>query len=149
MVALFVSSAMTYRQQSLIPLLEKTLANQPFRSQMTGVDFDYAGTTISIAHLGYFNFIEFFIRKAAHVLTFMTLAGVMMIALRKNIQPRGLRAVLIGLSACGVAALDEAHQMLTGGRSPLFQDVLLDTCAACVGILIVLLMAWRRPTRWA
>ena len=40
------------------------------------------------------------------------------------------------LSATGYAALDEFHQMLTGGRTPLFQDVILDSLGALTGVLI-------------
>lgn len=38
-----------------------------------------------------------------------------------------LTSVLAWLSATGYAGLDEFHQMLTGDRTPSFQDVMLDS----------------------
>lgn len=38
----------------------------------------------------------------------------------------------------GYAALDEFHEMLTGGRTPLFQDVILDGIGALTGILLII-----------
>lgn len=55
-----------------------------------------------------------------------------------------MRLVLALLSSTGVAALDEFHQMLTADRTPLFQDVILDTVGALVGIGIALLVTQRR-----
>ncbi|EPC76524.1 putative integral membrane protein, partial [Lacticaseibacillus paracasei subsp. paracasei Lpp126] len=39
---------------------------------------------------------------------------------------------------------DEFHQMLTGGRTPLFQDVMLDTAAAAVAVTLMWLWLWRQ-----
>lgn len=58
-VVLFISSSMTYGQQTLIPLLQRLLARQPGRGLLSGIDFTYAGTRISIRHLGYFASLNF------------------------------------------------------------------------------------------
>ena len=64
MAILFYSSSQTYEQQSQISLLTKLLKDEPLRDWLSKISFDYAGSTVSIAHSGYFHFVEFFIRKA-------------------------------------------------------------------------------------
>lgn len=143
-VVLFISSSMTYGQQTLIPVLQRLLAGQPGRGLLSGIDFTYAGTRISIRHLGYFAFIEFFLRKSAHVAIYFLLGLAGSFGLQKRVTPTWLRVVLTVLACAGVAAFDEFHQLLTGGRSPLFQDVMLDTVAAAVAVGLGLLVTRRR-----
>lgn len=44
------------------------------------------------------------------------------------------------LAATGYAGMDEFHQQLTGGRTPLFEDVMLDSAGALTAVLIILLV---------
>lgn len=141
---LFFSSSMTYKEQTTVPLLERLLHNEPFKQTLSGIHFNYAGEQQSIAEVGYFKFVEFFIRKGAHVSIFFLLGlgltqGTFMY--QKN---RWLHWPLMVLSCTGVAAFDEFHQMLTGGRTPLFQDVMLDTAAAAVAVTLMWLWLWRQ-----
>ena len=141
---LFFSSSMTYKEQTTVPLLERLLHNEPFKQALSGIHFNYAGEQQSIAEVGYFKFVEFFIRKGAHVSIFFLLGlgltqGTFMY--QKN---RWLHWPLMVLSCTGVAAFDEFHQMLTGGRTPLFQDVMLDTAAAAVAVTLMWLWLWRQ-----
>ncbi len=46
------------------------------------------------------------------------------------------------MAATGLAAFDEFHQGLTGGRSPLVADVILDSFGALVAILITVLVVF-------
>lgn len=141
---LFVSSSMTYKQQTTVPLLERVLANEPFKAQLSAIHFNYAGGPVSIKHSGYFAFIEFFMRKAAHITTYFLIGLFASLGLREFVKPTWMRAILTILSAAGLAAFDEFHQMLTGGRQPSFDDVLLDTIAATVAVVIVLLVSGLR-----
>lgn len=141
---LFFSSSMTYKEQTTVPLLERLLHNEPFKQALSDIHFNYAGEQQSIAEVGYFKFVEFFIRKGAHVSIFFLLGlgltqGTFMY--QKN---RWLHWPLMVLSCTGVAAFDEFHQMLTGGRTPLFQDVMLDTAAAAVAVTLMWLWLWRQ-----
>lgn len=138
---LFVSSSMTYKQQTAVPLLERVLANQPFKTQLSAIHFTYAGDPVSVKASGYFAFVEFFMRKAAHVTTYFLIGLFASLGLREFVTPTWLRTILTILSAAGLAAFDEFHQMLTGGRQPTFDDVLLDTIAATVAVVIVLLVS--------
>lgn len=135
---LFFSSAQTYEQQSVTPLLGRLLKNQPFHDFLSKFSFEYAGTTISVATSGYEKFIEFFIRKGAHFFTYFVLGGSWFLGLYPRIKNVGLTLVISWLAATGYAGLDEFHQMLTGGRSPLFQDVFLDSMGALTACVICL-----------
>ncbi|KLI76134.1 integral membrane protein [Lacticaseibacillus zeae DSM 20178 = KCTC 3804] len=144
---LFVSSSMTYKEQTTVPLMERLLQSEPFKPFLSTIHFDYAGETQSVAEVGYFKFVEFFIRKGAHVTIFFLLGlgltqGTFMY--QKN---RWLHWPLVTLSCTGIAAFDEFHQMLTGGRTPLFQDVMLDTVAAAIAVTVMWGWLWWRKRR--
>ena len=136
MGVLFYSSSQTYEQQSQIGLLSNLLKNEPFKAQLSGVSFIYAGSEVSIEKSGYFSFIEFFIRKGAHFGTYLILGSSFFLGFIPRMKNFLLVAFFSWLSATGYAALDEFHQMLTGGRTPLFQDVILDSLGALTGVLI-------------
>lgn len=145
MVILFWSSSKTYQEQTSVPFLEKALKSQPAIGAFSNIRFQYADSEVSIAHLGYFKFIEFFIRKAAHFFTYFLMGGSWFLGLHPKIKNMGWSALVGWLAATGYAGLDEFHQMLTGGRSPLFQDVMLDSAGALTAVILcILLIAFRR-----
>ncbi|MBL1228660.1 VanZ family protein [Enterococcus sp. BWB1-3] len=138
---LFYSSSQTYEQQSQIGFLQKYFSNEPFKEQLSRISFVYASDEVSIQANGYFKFVEFFIRKGAHILTYFLLGGSWFLGLRPRINQSVLTAVVAWLTATGYAALDEIHQMITGGRTPLFQDIALDSAGALLAVLFCLLFA--------
>lgn len=141
MIILFISSSMTYEQQSQVSLLDRLLSGEPFKEAMSSISFTYAGSKVSISTLGYSKFIEFFIRKGAHFGSYFLLGGSLFLGLQPKLKQKQL--VLAGFfawfSATGYAAIDEFHQMLTGGRTPLFQDVMLDSAGALTACLLIIL----------
>jgi len=145
LVVLFISSSMTYHQQTSVPWLERVLANRPLAAQLAGIKFTYAGEVISVSHLGYFKFVEFFVRKGAHVLTYFILGGSLAIGLRPYLRGRWAELLIPPIMVTGFAAYDEFHQLLTGDRSPMFQDVMLDTVAGFVAVLII--WGWRQARK--
>lgn len=144
---LFYSSSQTYEEQSQIGLLSILLKNEPFKDQLAGVSFIYAGSEVSVAKSGYFSFVEFFIRKGAHFGTYLILGSSFFLGLAPRMKQFALVALFSWLSATGYAALDEFHQMLTGGRTPLFQDVLLDSLGALTGVFLCWLILGIREKR--
>ncbi|AQY51788.1 VanZ family protein [Listeria weihenstephanensis FSL R9-0317] len=135
-VTLFISSSQTYEQQSLVSNLDKILANKPFEKQLSAISFHYAGSEISIAAKGYSSFVEFFIRKGAHFFSYAVLGFSLFVGLGAWLKKSWLILTLSAGIPLAYAALDEFHQMLTGGRTPLVQDVMLDFTGALFGILI-------------
>lgn len=61
-IILFYSSSQTYGQQSQVSRLESWLPNQPFKDTLAGIRFNYGGSMVSIDHLGYAKFLEFFLK---------------------------------------------------------------------------------------
>ena len=67
----------------------------------------------------------------------MLLCGVWLDARRK----RKVSALFAWGTATVYAATDEFHQLFVPGRSGQVKDVLLDSCGAAVGVLILMLVA--------
>ncbi|AYW47769.1 hypothetical protein C7K38_04885 [Tetragenococcus osmophilus] len=147
MAILFYSSAQTYETQSQISLLERVLSNEPFKETLNNVSFKYADDVVSIEEKGYFSFVEFFIRKLAHFGTYFLLSASFFLSLLPKIKVVGFAAFFSWLSATGYAGIDEFHQMLTQDRTPLFQDVMLDSFGALTAILLCCLIFARKKRR--
>lgn len=139
MAILFYSSSQTYEQQSQVGFLAKWLKNEPFKAQLSKISFMYAGDEISVHAKGYIKFVEFLIRKGAHFGTYFLLGGSWFLGLQPRIKGLFLTGTISWLAATGYAGLDEFHQMITGDRTPLFQDVMLDSMGALTAIGICLL----------
>lgn len=132
---IFYFSSQTYSEQSLIPLLERHVKSEDVGLFFSDITFRYSGKEISIATLGINHFIEFFIRKSAHFIIFFLLGFFLLRAFSKTIKGNsGIIAALILVA--GYASFDEYHQSLTGGRTPLIEDVMLDTLGGMFGIII-------------
>ncbi|WP_239061333.1 VanZ family protein [Lacticaseibacillus sp. 866-1] len=144
MIGLFISSSMPYHAQSLVPELNTLLPAHSGWAFLNHIDFYWAAQHVSIQAMGLSGLVEFFLRKLAHFGSFFLFGLAAFLGLRDWVKPRWLRLVLTLFSSTGVAAFDEFHQMLTADRTPLFQDVMLDTVGALLGILVALLVASRR-----
>ncbi|MGX7173420.1 VanZ family protein [Enterococcus ratti] len=139
-VFLFYSSSQTYGQQSQVSRIEEWFPNHPFNQALSNIRFTYGDGIVSIDHLGYGKFIEFFLRKGAHFGTYFILGGSLFFGVYPKMKIWWLTSILAWLSATGYAGLDEFHQMLTGDRSPLFQDVMLDSVGALTAIILCLIV---------
>ncbi len=143
LLVLFGSSSMTYKQQTSVPFLERVLANQPYADLVARIHINYGqGEIIGMPQDTYFQVLEFIVRKIAHFSTYFLLGWFLTSGLRKHVQPAWLRLPLVPLTVGGFAALDELHQMFTGDRTPMVQDVVLDMCGALTATVIVLLVEW-------
>lgn len=147
MVILFLSSAQTYTEQSQVSLLSKLLRGEPFKENLSQVSFTYAGSPVSITDLGYFKFVEFFIRKAAHFVSYFIMGGAFFLVLQPRLKNLALSGLFSWLAATGYAGLDEFHQLLTGDRSALFQDVALDSLGAFTAVTLLIIVALLKRLR--
>ncbi|GIO86608.1 VanZ family protein [Paenibacillus faecis] len=142
MTLLFMFSSQPYQQQSLKTDIEKSITQHSVKERLSGFSFTYAGHEVSIQSLGIGGFIEFFIRKAAHFSIYGLLGMFVLYALNSGRRGRDFTlAVFISfLYACS----DELHQAFTPDRTPMVQDVLLDTAGAvCGALVLILLWRWR------
>lgn len=136
MFILYQSSSMTYEEQSLTSTMDLLLEKQPFYEFLTKFEFVYGGQEISIQNIGYFSFIEFFIRKGAHFGSYFIIGFFWFLGLRKRINEEWLTILLSILLAIGYASFDELRQSFNPGRTALMADVYLDSAGALVGILL-------------
>ncbi|TCI26455.1 VanZ family protein [Exiguobacterium sp. SH3S2] len=135
LIGLFVSSATPYSDQSIVSPLDRfdwTWA-EPILST---VDFDYAGSPVSLEDKGSAGLIEFLIRKAAHFTVFFALGALFVKAVSRTRLNAWLVLLFAWALANTVAIFDEFHQSLTPERTPLIQDVVLDSFGACCGVLL-------------
>lgn len=86
-----------------------------------------------ILMLEHFEFLNFIIRKLAHLFEYMIL-GILMINCLKNYNIKNY--FLLAIILCFIyACTDEIHQVFIPGRSGKIQDVLLDTFGSIIGIV--------------
>lgn len=136
-ILIFTFSSQTYEQQSLVPFLQKLLPGEPLGGFLSRFQIPYWGSTISVETRGYYYFLEFLIRKFAHLFLFGMLSLAIFSVLMLMKKMKVWRAMLVALIGTGIyAAVDEYHQLLTGGRTPLVVDVFLDMAGAVVALAI-------------
>ena len=144
---LYWSSSMTAENQSLQPSLEYFIGGKPFEKFLTGIQFQYGGKVISIPNLGYFSFIEFFIRKGAHFFSYFFLGFFWFLGLKKRVREEWLTILLSILLCIGYASFDELRQSFNPGRTGLMVDVLLDTAGAITGVGIAWFLTKKKRIR--
>ena len=89
--------------------------------------------------------VEHLVRKLGHITEYMIL-GILTFSFLKRLTPG--KAVLLALAICILyASSDEFHQIFVNGRGPSYTDVLLDSAAAAVGIIITGLRSYFRQKR--
>jgi VanZ family protein len=141
MVLIFIFSSQPYESQDLKPWLKAVLSFQQIEHYFSHVELKYGGHLISIKSLGLTGFVEFFIRKSAHVTEYAVL-GVLIFQSLRMLLPRVWGVSLISISLSYLYAVtDEYHQSFIFDRTPLFADVLLDTGGAMLGIILFILLS--------
>lgn len=138
MVFLFIQSNISISQESMVPYLKRNLSIAP--GTLPDVHFTYAGRQVT-THKPY-EFLNFMIRKAVHVIQYLILTLVLLKTAFLFSRARTL-PYFIG---CGLAFLfactDEWHQSFIPRRSGLLMDVLIPDL---LGILLAALVyVWYR-----
>jgi VanZ family protein len=141
MALIFIFSSQPYESQDLKPWLKSVLSFQQIEHYFSDVELKYGGHLISIEALGLTGFVEFFVRKSAHVTEYAVL-GILIFQSLRILLPRvwGLSLISVSLSYL-YAVTDEYHQSFIFDRTPLFADVLLDTGGAILGIIVFILLS--------
>lgn len=88
-----------------------------------------------------FSFIEFIIRKCAHMFVYFVLSILtMLLMFTYDTYPLRFKCFISLLVSFLYACSDELHQFFVGGRSASFRDVMIDSTGACIGILLTLII---------
>ncbi|MGJ9457638.1 VanZ family protein [Oceanobacillus sp. CF4.6] len=140
---IFYSSATPYEQQDIKPLMG-SLIDFSFLEPFVGwISFTYNHSLVNVDVLGINGFIEFFIRKGAHVTVFFLLACFFYIAFRKSTDFRiEIRLLFSFLLTVIYAVLDELHQGMTPNRTPYAGDVMLDSIGALIAVFCIISINW-------
>lgn len=141
LAVIYQSSSQPYHEQDMRPWLRSVLPEQYIIDHFSDLKLSYNGNEISIETKGVAGFVEFIIRKAAHVVAFAIFSFLLLFALWNTTKIRKWHIILISLIGSFLfACSDELHQMYTGGRSPQFTDVMIDMVGTSIGIFIFLLI---------
>ncbi|PYZ96025.1 hypothetical protein CR205_16775 [Alteribacter lacisalsi] len=110
------------------------------------VSFYYGTSVVSLETRTTEQFVEFFLRKGAHVLVYLVLAILAYRVARLWIRriPEAAVAAIAFITA--YAAYDEVRHHFHPGRSGMVEDVLLDMAGGAIGILIWVLI--ERRNKW-
>ncbi|MDF2653166.1 MAG: VanZ-like protein, partial [Paenibacillus sp.] len=136
---IFGFSSQTHKEQDLRPWIKKEISDKTVKQYFSGKSFNYGTQKISLKTSSASGFVEFFIRKFAHLFIYSIL-GMLIARLFKALTRWRLGwNYLISVLLCGAyAATDEFHQGFVQGRTARPADVVLDTVGAMLGILLYL-----------
>ncbi|WP_308645042.1 VanZ family protein, partial [Paenibacillus sp. EPM92] len=141
MLVIFLFSSQPYEKQDLRPWLTDKTPEHLIVKNFSDVRFHYGGSEVSIHTKGALGFVEFFVRKSAHLIEYLILGFLTLRLLAGLLTNKYWLLVVIALLFCSVyASLDEIHQSLTPHRTSMLTDVLLDTIGAALGIMIYMMI---------
>jgi lipopolysaccharide export LptBFGC system permease protein LptF len=140
LAALFISSSQPYYKQDMRGMIDKFIDNEAFEEKWQDISIRYGGKEISVEEAGAAGFIEFFIRKGTHFLTFAALALLYYRVLRR-FGPFAAALPWSGFLSLFTALLDEWHQTFTPDRTGMLTDVLLDLTGICTMLLLIACLA--------
>ncbi|WP_088104306.1 VanZ family protein [Halalkalibacter urbisdiaboli] len=127
------ASSQPYSQQDLRPMLTSWDLSWVERL-FSWVEFTYSQSLISIETKGTAGFIEFFIRKGAHVVVYATLGFLASRLLRATSIRLFYQVLLAFLFVVLFAMSDEYRHSLNPERTGLIEDVILDSVGGIIGI---------------
>ncbi|MFD2922527.1 VanZ family protein [Halobacillus naozhouensis] len=146
---IFYSSSTPYEEQDVKPLLGNWIDLSGLIPLFEGVSFTYHYSEVSIATLGIAGFIEFFIRKGAHVTVFLVLTVLIYHAIRKTTRQTYQSSIITAWIATLVYAIsDELHQGITPNRTPYYGDVFLDGTGGLIAIILISIVHFLRSCNY-
>ncbi|MBT2216081.1 VanZ family protein [Virgibacillus dakarensis] len=139
MGVIFYASAQPYEKQDMKPFLTNMVDLSFLAPYLDWVSLSYHQSEVSVDVLGVAGFIEFFIRKGAHVTVFFVLMLLFLAAVRKTTSCTFPVSISLSFTlTVAYAGLDEFHQGFTAGRTPYAGDVVLDSFGAFMALLLLI-----------
>ncbi|UHA76108.1 VanZ family protein [Paenibacillus sp. 481] len=135
---IFYKSSQSYSEQDLRPAFASYIEAETLQKYIPHISFTYDNQRVSWEEP--YDFVEFFIRKAAHVVSFGLLCFLSIKTLLATSLRRGTAILFGGFFSFLYACSDEWHQSFVIGRTGHIEDVWVDSIGI---VLIVLFFAWR------
>lgn len=141
MAIIFRFSAQPYEKQNIQPYLTEAIDLSFLKPYLQWISFTYHQSVVSIETLGIYGFVEFFIRKGAHVFVFFVLCCLFYLAMRKTTTAKFTYQLLISFVLTFMyAGFDEFHQGYTENRTSYIGDVFLDGFGGILAVLFIMLI---------
>lgn len=134
---IYFSSSQSYDDQTIQPVLSGVNLDFVY-TLFSWVSFTYGDSVVSLETRSPASFVEFFIRKGAHVVVFGVL-GILAFRLFNLFCAYAKTVCLSMLIVAGYSIFDEFRQSLHPGRSGMIEDVVLNSFGGVIGISISLL----------
>lgn len=141
MVVIFFFSAQPYEKQNIQPHLASAIDLQFLEPYLNWITFTYHQSEVSVARLGIYGFIEFFIRKGAHVTVFFILCCFFYMALKQTVKMTFTYRLIISFILTFLyAGFDEFHQGFTVNRTSYIGDVFLDGFGGGLAVIFLVVI---------
>ncbi|WP_096437506.1 VanZ family protein [Alteribacter populi] len=137
------ASSQPYQDQDVTPILGNINLSW-IESGFQWVQFTYGTSVISLETRSTEAFVEFFIRKGAHVFVYFVLAIFAFRILMLWMEHIPKASVLAILFITAYAAYDEIRHYFHPDRSGMVEDVLLDMFGGALGVLAWIVFIRRR-----
>ena len=116
-------------------------------SEVSDVSSGRSSAIVSVIELLHVNLsqelLTFITRKSAHIFMYFVL-GVLMLNVVRDYWTGAKKAIITSAGFVLLYAVsDEIHQLFIPGRSGEIRDVLIDTAAGCVGIIVMYVVSKR------
>ncbi|WP_404454341.1 VanZ family protein [Virgibacillus necropolis] len=138
MGVIFYSSSTPYQEQDIKPFMSEYLDFSFLIPIVEGISFSYHHSQVSVAALGINGFIEFFVRKGAHVSVYLILMCLFYLACKQTLRISFKARLAISFILTSLYAVtDEIHQGFTQNRTPYAGDVGLDVFGALIALVAI------------
>ncbi|MGP4040743.1 VanZ family protein [Gracilibacillus sp. D59] len=139
---IYYSSEQPYQDQDIRPFLSQYVDLSILEPLLQSISFTYHQSVVSVDQLGVEGFVEFFVRKGAHVGVFFILSSLFYLAFKKTWMYKNviLLTFFAFFATLLYAIFDEWHQGLTPNRTPYAGDVILDGTGALIAVLVIIIV---------
>ncbi|MBN2980248.1 MULTISPECIES: VanZ family protein [Cohnella] len=141
---IFFFSSQSRDEQNFIPYLQKHWSAESLSRSLPDLPIEFWESKRTSAGNPY-SWLEFLVRKAAHLGIYFFLAVLVRLALRR-VRSFPQRAVYCLFAVMLVAAADELNQQYTPGRTSLVSDIWIDLAGGALGLAVFEMLArWFGP----
>jgi len=118
-------SQQQFNQQDISPFIEQSERLVQAVQNLPPIEFSYHNRVIN-SHQDTVAFIQFVIRKLAHVTIYGIFGLSLLLATRPILKNQPIRWIIVGMLVLLTAVLDETNQLYSSGRTGCREDILLD-----------------------